>query len=113
MEYDGPKQALNNHFTLSSMQNCAVLHSARNKDQKLVGHFLKMGYVQLTDCCPIKNVQEIWPTGMNFGWPNWKIVECYFKHCVFMHRKCVVGNLICDPILEKKPSCHIQYFEKY
>ena len=44
MEYDGPQQALNNHFALSSMQNCTVLHSAGNKDQKLVGHFLKIGY---------------------------------------------------------------------
>ena len=50
MECDGPKYqnkncfALKNHFALSSMQNCAVLHSARNKDQKLVGHFLKIGY---------------------------------------------------------------------
>ena len=47
MEYDGTIQAINNHFKLSSMQNSAVLHSARNKNQKLqlVGHFLKIAYV--------------------------------------------------------------------
>ena len=36
--------------------------SARNKDQKLVGHFLKIWY--LINYCSIKNVQEIWPTIM-------------------------------------------------
>ena len=51
--------------------------SARNKDQKLVGRFLKVGY--FTDCYPIVNVQEIWPTKMDFGWSNaeigWKMAN--------------------------------------
>ena len=35
--------------------------------------FLKIGYLQVTDCCPIENVQEIWPTKMDFGQPNAEI----------------------------------------
>ena len=29
----------------------------------------KMDVFKTTDC-PIENVQEIWPTKMDFGWPN-------------------------------------------
>ena len=48
--------------------------SARNKDQKLVGRFLKIGYFyRLLIYCSIENVQEIWPTKMDFGRPNAEI----------------------------------------
>ena len=48
--------------------------SARNKDQKLVGHFfLKIGYFLGYLLLPIKNVQEIWLTKMDFGRPNSEI----------------------------------------
>ena len=49
-------------------------HSARNKDQKLVGRFLKIGYFyRLLIYRSIENVQEIWPTKMDFGQPNAEI----------------------------------------
>ena len=51
--------------------------SVRNKDQKLVAHFLKIGFFRLligSDCCcPIEVVHEIQPTKMDFGRPNAKI----------------------------------------
>ena len=48
--------------------------SARNKDQKLVGCFLKIGYFyRLLIYCSIENVQETWPTKMDFGRPNAEI----------------------------------------
>ena len=55
-------------------------NSARNKDQKLVGRFLKIGYFyRLLIYCSIENVQEIWPTKMDFGQPNaeigWKMAN--------------------------------------
>ena len=35
--------------------------------------------LQVTDCCPIENVQKIWSTKMDFGWPNtesgWKMAN--------------------------------------
>ena len=46
--------------------------------------FLKIGYSDVTDCCPIENVQEIWPTKTDFGWLNaeivgkWPMADCYF-----------------------------------
>ena len=46
------------------------MHSARNKDQKLVGRFLKIG---LLHCCPIENVWEIWLIKIDFGRPNAEI----------------------------------------
>ena len=48
-----------------------VCVSARNKDQKLVGRFLKVGYFigQYLHCCPIENVWKIWPIKIDFGWP--------------------------------------------
>ena len=56
--------------------------SARNKDQKLIGHFLKIGYfIGYIDCCPspIENVCKIWPTKMEFGQSNaeigWKMAN--------------------------------------
>ena len=48
--------------------------SARNKNRKLVGHFLKIGYfIGYFYCCPIENVWEIWPTKMDFDWSNAEI----------------------------------------
>ena len=48
--------------------------SARNKDQKLVGRFLKTEqFLWVIDYCSIENLQGIWPTKMDFGWPNAKI----------------------------------------
>ena len=34
---------------------------------------MKLGYLQVPDCCPIEIVQEIWPTIMDFDWPNTEI----------------------------------------
>ena len=42
--------------------------------------------LQVTDYCPIENVQEIWPTKIDFGWSKskigrkWPKVDCYFQH---------------------------------
>ena len=44
--------------------------SARNKDQNLVGRFLKIRYFNRLLITSIENVQEIWPTKMDFGQPN-------------------------------------------
>ena len=54
---------------------CCVNGSARNKDQKLVGRFLKIGYFigYLLLCCSIENVWEIWPIKIVFGRPNAEI----------------------------------------
>ena len=41
--------------------------SARNKDQVLVDHFLKIG------CCSTENVWEIWPTKIYFDRLNAEI----------------------------------------
>ena len=53
--------------------------SARNKDQKLVAVFLKMDIFRLLISVPIENVQEIWPTKMDFGRSNaeigWKMAN--------------------------------------
>ena len=38
-----------------------------------VAVLMKLGYFQVPDCCPIENVQEIWPIKMDFGRPNTKI----------------------------------------
>ena len=62
--------------------------SARNKDQKLVGRFLKIGYFyRLPTTVPLQMYG-------NFGWPKWilvgqmmklvrkwPMVDCYFEHC--------------------------------
>ena len=52
-----------------------VDHSARSKDQKLVGHFYedRIIIILVTDFCPIENVQKIWPTKTDFGQLNAKI----------------------------------------
>ena len=48
--------------------------SARNKDQKLVGRFFEDRiFYRLLIAVPIENVQEIWPTKMDFGRPNAEI----------------------------------------
>ena len=73
-----------------SLGHCApsgVTHiyqsSGRNKDQKLVGHFLEIGYFYVSDCCPTENVQDNWPTKMDFGQPmlklvgKWPMADCY------------------------------------
>ena len=54
---------------------CGPVFSARNKDQKLVGCFLKIGYFYrlLTQRCPIEFIWEIWPTKMDFGRSNAEI----------------------------------------
>ena len=48
------------------------MYSARNKDQNLLGCFFKdrMFCTQIFDCCPTDNVQEVWPTKMDFDRPN-------------------------------------------
>ena len=40
--------------------------SVRNKDQKLVGQFLKIGHLKVIDYCSIEIV-EIWLTKMDFS----------------------------------------------
>ena len=76
------------HLTLL----CAILASARNKDQELVGRFSENGYFWVTYSCiavPIENVQQILVTKMDFGRPNTEIgqkmangrlpmADCYF-----------------------------------
>ena len=58
--------------------------TARNKEQKLVGHFFenRISYRLATDCCPIENVHKSWLTKIDFGWPNAqidrKMADCYF-----------------------------------
>ena len=52
-----------------------VWSNARNKDQKLVSHFLKIGYFMGYRLLSHWNVQEIWPTKMDFGQPNAKISQ--------------------------------------
>ena len=46
-----------------------ISHSARNKDQKLVGRFKNWMFYRLLHCCPIENVWEIWPIKIDFGRP--------------------------------------------
>ena len=56
------------------MGRCGKKSSARNKDQKLVGRFSENRYfLRLLIAVPIENVQEVWLTKMNFGWPNAEI----------------------------------------
>ena len=75
------------------------IYSARNKTQKLVGCFLKVA-----DCCPIEYVQEMWPTIMDFGWPNveigWKMTNgqlLFLAHIYYMlityHSRSVLSHL--------------------
>ena len=54
--------------------------SPRNKDQKLGGCLLKIGYLQANiTLCFIENVCKIWPIKMDFGRPNaeigWKMAN--------------------------------------
>ena len=71
--------------------------SARNKDQKLVGHFLKIFY-GVIKYCPIENVQENWPTKMDFGRPNAEI-----------GRKMVNGWLLFLALIQYMPIECIMY----
>ena len=60
-------------FCLQRCKYIPTSSSVRNKSQKLVGRFLRQNILQVTDCCPIENVQEIWPPKIDFGQPNTEI----------------------------------------
>ena len=46
----------------------------------MVGCFLKIGYFIDFDCCPNENVQEVWLTKTEFGWPNVEIDQRMVNH---------------------------------